>query len=252
MEKQNGPLLFAVVLCISMMMCADSNPINKVCTGEILVRMPLLMPDDFEEMHNVWWRVEQALPDAENPLLEGDMPWDAGGVGIHGAVLRDPIDGLYKAWIVSTPPLETLTDQTTGMHSVDGRTWEEVHGPIKGPFSSDVCFVYPAKFFEPDGAKGYVAYYRLSLQDPEAHVPAHDNHPGRSRTLLRAESIEGKEWINDEIIVSRDERDHRDIQYMELVPQRVPGGDIIPGNAAKLKFYLKRAFLYGYESRSWN
>ena len=51
-------------------------------------RMPLLMPDDFDAMHVVFWRVELATPDAENPLIEGDTPWDAGGVMTHGTVLR--------------------------------------------------------------------------------------------------------------------------------------------------------------------
>ena len=37
-------------------------------------------------------------------LLEGDMPWDSEGVGIHGSVFKDPIDSLWKAYLVGTPP----------------------------------------------------------------------------------------------------------------------------------------------------
>lgn len=69
-------------------------------------RMPLLMPDDFSELHLIGWRVEQAEPDASNPLIEGDTPWDAGGVGIHGSVFKDPVNGLWKAYLVCTPPEE--------------------------------------------------------------------------------------------------------------------------------------------------
>lgn len=86
---------------IGVALAQQSNTGFNVSEGK-----PLLMPDDFEEMINVYWRVEEAEPDEENPLLEGDKPWDDGGVGIHGTVLQDPIDGLYKAWVVTTPAPE--------------------------------------------------------------------------------------------------------------------------------------------------
>jgi hypothetical protein len=44
-------------------------------------RIPLLMPDDFSELHLCAWRVELGEPDPENPIIEGEMPWDRGGVG---------------------------------------------------------------------------------------------------------------------------------------------------------------------------
>ena len=72
-------------------------------------RMPLLMPDNFDSMLLVSWRVEQGVEDPHNPLLAPAMPWDLGGVMAHGTVLHDPIDGLWKAWQVSTPP-ERLLD----------------------------------------------------------------------------------------------------------------------------------------------
>jgi hypothetical protein len=31
------------------------------------------------------------------------MPWDSGGVGIHGSVFQDPIDSTWKAYLVCTP-----------------------------------------------------------------------------------------------------------------------------------------------------
>ncbi len=75
-------------------------------TASAADRMPLLMPDDFESLKLVSWRVEEGVPDPRNPLLEPAMPWDSGGVMAHGTVLRDPIDGLWKAWQVSTPAEE--------------------------------------------------------------------------------------------------------------------------------------------------
>ncbi len=74
------------------------------CDLPSIQRMPLLMPDDFSEMNLVTWRVERGTPDPNNPLIEGDMPWDSGGVGIHGSVFKDPIDSLWKAYLVCTPP----------------------------------------------------------------------------------------------------------------------------------------------------
>ena len=81
-------------------------------------RMRLLMPDDFNELRLCAWRVEQAKQDPNNPLLEGEMPWDRGGLGIHGTVLKDPIDGLFKAWIVGTPAEETDEGWANGWSSV--------------------------------------------------------------------------------------------------------------------------------------
>lgn len=265
-------------------------------------RMPLMMPDDFDELHAVAWRVELATPDRQNPLLEGEMPWDAGGVMSHGTVLRDPLDGLWKAWLVCTPAEETLDEVATRNHyfrrlcyfesndgmrwrrpqlpnssfgeyeatnivfddtdsggtqyasvivspeqrdwpyemfvyrqmygrpkprhthlhhyrSRDGKAWELIHGPIKGPMTSDVCFVYS------DGRGGYVSYYRLGAEDDaDAHLPVYESRGPRTRQLFRAVSPDGKEWLDSEKIIKRDDRDHRDTQYMELVPHQVPGG----------------------------
>lgn len=74
-----------------------------LCVLAGVQRLPLLMPGDFESLHLVAWRVEQGVPDPNNPLLEPARPWDAGGIMAHGTVLRDPLDGLWKAWQVSTP-----------------------------------------------------------------------------------------------------------------------------------------------------
>src|SRR5262249_25635177 len=69
-------------------------------------RLPLLMPDDFTDMHLVAWRIEPGVLDPHNPLAEGERPGDRGGVGIHGSVFRDPIDGKWKAYLVCTPAEE--------------------------------------------------------------------------------------------------------------------------------------------------
>lgn len=92
--------------------------------------VPFLMPDDFEDLDLVAWRVEQGRQDASNPLLEPEMPWDLGGVFSHGTVLRDPIDNLWKAWQVSAPPSKpygpgtwTYDRRLTYLESDDGVHW---------------------------------------------------------------------------------------------------------------------------------
>lgn len=299
---------FLAALCPAVAGGAEQESHRDATVG----RMPLLMPDDFSQMEVVSWRVEPAVPDAQNPLLEGEMPWDRGGVMTHGTVLKDPIDGLFKAWLCCTPAEEDLTGGGTNLlvkdrydlrrlcyfesrdgvnwtrpalpnsafgkyaatnivfddtaeggtqyasvsvdrdnkdwpyemfvyrhmyaksqagvtklchyRSKDGRSWEEIHGPIRGPFDSDVCFVYPAKQLDPGKRSGYVSYYRLLLQDNEADIPPYEMAGKGTRQLFRVESADGKEWSGAEKIIKRDERDHRDTQYMELVPHCVPGG----------------------------
>jgi len=36
-----------------------------------------------------------------NPVLTGDLPFEHDFACLHGTVLKDPIDGLFKAWYLS-------------------------------------------------------------------------------------------------------------------------------------------------------
>ncbi len=92
--------------------------------------LPFLMASDFSDMELVAWRIEQGRQDKANPLLEPEMPWDAGGVFSHGTVLKDPIDGRFKAWQISTPLSRPLGPGTwrhdrwlTYLESDDGVRW---------------------------------------------------------------------------------------------------------------------------------
>lgn len=127
--------LLSALWCGAAMVCAGVVSVTAVQHGAEISppnRLPLLMPDDFETMQLVSWRVEQGVPDAKNPLLEPALPWDSGGVMAHGTVLRDPIDGLWKAWQVSTPGEATLDGlkaqhehqrRLTYLESKDGVKW---------------------------------------------------------------------------------------------------------------------------------
>lgn len=62
-----------------------------------------LMSEDFQERHNIAWRVELGEEDPANPLLEPKYPWDSGCTFLHGCIMVDPIDKLWKAWYLSKP-----------------------------------------------------------------------------------------------------------------------------------------------------
>ena len=64
--------------------------------------LSFIIDEDMATRDKVNWRMERAQQDPANPLLEPFYPWDNGAVFTHGSVLRDPIDGLWKAWYVST------------------------------------------------------------------------------------------------------------------------------------------------------
>ncbi len=82
----------------------------------------------------------------------------------------------------------------------------------------DLAFFY---HLQPDQ---YVAYYRLAgPAHPTDHLPPYED--GARRSIFRATSSDGKKWTKDDsMMLTADELDHRDTQYQELVPIRVPGG----------------------------
>lgn len=170
------------------------------------VRMPLMMPDDFSDMHLVAWRVERGTLDENNPLLEGDTPWDGGGVGIHGSVFKDPIDGKWKAYLVGTPPeFHQVGDKPwiSNNHghrylclyeSDDGINWTRPElsiVPLEGHPKTNILFgiltVYPSLFVDP-GNKEW-PYEMFVLHENSALGPAPD-----SNGFYRYRSKDGKHW----------------------------------------------------------
>ena len=90
---------------------------------------PTILADDFLEHSKIAWRIEPAVEDPANPLLEPEYPWDSAVVGCgHGTVQKDPIDGKFKAWTPSvSEDLEYVRGQTqfrlTYLESDDGVHW---------------------------------------------------------------------------------------------------------------------------------
>lgn len=225
-------------------------------------RLPLLMPDDFETMQLVTWRVEQGVPDPANPLLEPAMPWDSGGVMAHGTVLHDPIDGLWKAWQVSTPAearFEGLAAQhetqrrLTYLESKDGVKWyRPMLSLVRWPghdqtnivldLDSGGTAVYASVFVDP--ANKEWPYEMFVLRSPKlGGVPNRVGHlPGPEEKLgtYRYHSKDGKDWkliegpIHPSIGGGADvsyvhrQEDGSYVSYFKLYPKLRDGDRIIP------------------------
>jgi len=179
--------------------------------------MPLLMPDDFESMQLVTWRVEEGEPDRRNPLLEPSMPWDSGGIMAHGTVLRDPIDGLWKAWQVSTPGEEKLDGlkavhehqrRLTYLESKDGVNWYRPLLPfVRWPghdrtnilldLDSGGTSVYASVFVDP--ANTALPYEMFVMRGPlyggqKENKVGHLPGPTERLGTYRYRSKDGKDW----------------------------------------------------------
>lgn len=224
-------------------------------------RMPLLMPDDFESLQLVAWRVEQGVPDSNNPLLEPAMPWDAGGVMAHGTVLRDPIDGLWKAWQVSTPAESSLDGlntehegrrRLTYLESKDGVHWDRPMLPlVRWPgydrtniildLDSGGTAVYASVLIDPRNKEW--PYEMFVMRSPKtAGLPNQVGHLPGPKTRLgsyRYHSKDGKDWKltegpihpseggGDVCYVYR-EPDGSYVSYYKVYPPMREGDRIIP------------------------
>ena len=118
---------FITTVIILMSLFVSSSFSQGILIKEHGDRMPLLMPDDFSEMKAVAWRVEPGKGDKSNPLIEGEMPWDAGSVMSYGTVLIDPIDGLWKAWIFGGPAVESTVEDLNTKNKANKANEKSLH-----------------------------------------------------------------------------------------------------------------------------
>ena len=175
--------------------------------------LSFLMASDFEDLNLVAWRIEEGKPDSNNPLLEPEMPWDVGGVFSHGTVLRDPIDGLWKAWQMSTPLSKPKGPGTWGhdrrltyLESEDGVHWRRP----KLPFASwegrrdtniliDVWASYASVNIDPERAWPYEMFlfchpgYGIG-SGRIAGLPLPEGRKRHPYGLYRFRSKDGKDW----------------------------------------------------------
>ena len=138
-------------------------------------------------------------------------------------LLENDPDWQYEMFILREPSAFAQPFNGYGYYryrSRDAKKWELWDGPIVDPMSGDLAFFYR------DNGK-YVSYYRLALERREGdHVPIYEDAARRS--VYRAISDDGLAWKVDEnaMLLTADDRDHRDTQYQELVPLKVNGGYI--------------------------
>lgn len=210
-------MVICLVFCVNTFLAGQEYDSPVLESGSASSgRLPLLMPDDFENFRLVSWRVEEGVPDPHNPLLVPAMPWDAGGIMAHGTVLHDPLDGLWKAWQVSTPaeerfeglkPKHESLRRLTYLESKDGVEWNRPKLPFvrwPGYDSTNIIFdlnsggtaVYASVLV--DKNKKAWPYEMFVLRSPKiAGVANRVGHlPGPEEKLgtYRYRSEDGKDW----------------------------------------------------------
>jgi len=88
---------------------------------------PYIFADDFCEHQNIGWRIEPGKADPANPLIEPKFPWDSAAAFVSPTVLKDPTDGLWKAWGLSQPIDPDIYAPAKGRlayaFSQDGSNW---------------------------------------------------------------------------------------------------------------------------------
>ena len=183
----------------------------------------MILADDFIEHEKIGWRIEPAAEFANNPLLEPKYPWDDGVVGCgHGTVLKDPIDGRFKAWIASvSEDLEYVRGQTqfrcTYLVSEDGTNWERPMldvCPVPGHEKTNILFdfdsggrsTYMSVHIEPerrpDEPYEMFVYRDAFFRNPNLCVTGFGQEPARDQRdayekyygLYRYRSADGIHW----------------------------------------------------------
>jgi len=181
--------------------------------GASLSHLPFLMASDFDELDLVAWRIEQGNPDPNNPLLEPEVPWDAGGVFSHGTVLRDPLDGLWKAWQVSTPLSRPLGPGTwrhdrrlTYLESEDGVQWRRPklsilpwEGHPQTNLVMDLWCSYASVNVDPNRDQPYEMFIFRYPNHPGGTgriegLPLPEGHDKHPYGLYRFRSLDGIAW----------------------------------------------------------
>ena len=227
--------------------------------------IPFLIGSDFSSRRNVAWRVELGQHSPSNPIIEGTMPWDNGGPLQHGTVLRDPLDGKWKAWGAAVPN-GTFDRRLVYYESDDGVDWQrpelELHAfgeyrktNILLDFDSGGTLIYSNVMVDPEAPRDrrYEMYVLRRPEEPETDrtirpvtgFAGTDGSASAERGVYRYYSTDGIRWqpdvgpvlVNDPdplrpngtadgIFIYR-ERDGSYVTYHKTLIASVPGG-VIP------------------------
>jgi len=212
------------------------------------------------------------------------MPWDSGGVMAHGTVLRDPIDGLWKAWQVSTPAEPTIDGlkarhehrrRLTYLESRDGIDWYRPLLPfVQWPgydrtnivldFDSGGTAVYASVLVDPSDKEW--PYEMFVMRSPKlAGVPNSVGHlPGPETKLgsYRYRSADGKDWKLAEGPISPSsgggdvcyvyrEPDGSYVSYFKVYPEMQDGDRIITNDVNSRGLLRRVARRTSPEGSNW-
>ena len=160
--------------------------------------LAMILEDDIAEQEQVGWRLESGILDSNNPMIEPKYPWDSGATFSHGTFALDPIDGLWKAWYISTPMgVEEFESsrRLTYATSEDGVNWtrpeldlcpqpDYPRTNILFDLDSGGLSMYPSVFIDPE-AEAERRYEMLVMRSPgrpegrgEPFVPGIPRLPG--------------------------------------------------------------------------
>ena len=213
-----------------------------------------LMSEDFLERRNIAWRVEPAEEDPNNPLVEPKYPWDSACVFLHGSVMVDPFDKLWKAWYLSKP-LGGVTSSRilTYAESEDGVRWTRPELDIalhEGKTKSNILLdldsgglcQHPSIIVHPDAEPDW-RYEMYLLRYPEKEgprsivrgFPLPEGKTASTSGVYRYHSADGKRWqaweklsleTRDSILVHQLADGTYRSYYKGILP--VPPGGLVP------------------------
>ena len=218
-----------------------------------------LMSEDFLERRNVAWRVEAAEQDPANPLVEPKYPWDTACTFLHGSIMVDPADELWKAWYLSKAYAETGNPGAgrilTYAESEDGVRWTRPEldiSPHEGK-PSNILFdldsgglsQHPSVILHPDADPDYryemfiLRYPELGPVDVVRGFPLPPGETKHTGGVYRYHSADGKNWqpweklglsTRDSILVHQLSDGTYRTYYKGIQP--VPPGGLVPYDAS--------------------
>jgi len=177
---------------------------------------PIIYADDFTTHQNIAWRVEPARKHEANPLLEPEYPWESAAPCVgHGTILKDPIDGWFKGWVVAVEDDPgyaggPLAYRLVYIRSEDGVQWERPEldlCPAGGHAKTNILFdfdsggptTYASVLIDPTHEEPYEMYCfrHPSLHCPGQRVRGFGPDAGPQRELYRYRSRDGIHWRAD-------------------------------------------------------
>ena len=133
----------------------------------------VLFVDDYyvAEIRGLRRTLHQPTKHPANPLITGDTPWEGNSAVLHGSLLLDPIDGLYKSWYNSKLGVSYA-------QSTDGINWEKPSFYLFPHNGLPTNIVY--RGFDPE----LLEQRQFNLDNVSVFIAADDPYPERRYRLF--------------------------------------------------------------------